>query len=736
MAASLFAILLFFVYTWGLGFSATRLARESEHFLERNLMRLGIGFSAFTVLGMALNAFRIPLDWRVFLFASVAVPLYCLIFRKGYRQLNAPSLRLRLSDVNVLILLLVFAFTAYMYISGAFSYAYLEDDDSWTHVRGIAYVSIEKTAFASQFFQSQYMDPYPPGYDMFFGVLNQVSSSVYWVVKFFNALVISLSIIFFYFFAKEFMGSSKKALFATFVLASVPAYLSHFIWAPAFALVAFFPAMYAFEMIRHGRKWWVVAAICFASVLLIHPTHAVKLSVFVAIYLGIKLLSGLIADNKSWVQQNAGSIKAAILGVLLSLFWWGFKWRVFASKAAGSFKDGPEAATAAIRQSPNVIVKLIRLVTHALNPDSGTATRVYTFRDFFIAQSQNMVNNPVGFGVFAFILMAAGLVSAVLGFVKLLPRPRVVIPVAAVVVIILVILLTSSTLEFQQGFYGRDGPLRPQNWVNPPSYGGVFAISLVLVLLAVAFLLSVVAVIAAARRNAERRQVIYLAILLGWLLFAFLGVNNQTFDLPVGLFAFRFWMILAVPAAMLASEGLFALLGLVSRFKLDASAVTAVKLAIIAVFVVGIFFTSAKPKLDLNTACWPSGAFWGGNYVLEQGSNCPVPSELLVYGWLRTLPPNTKVFTFSNPDQVIGSDKYSCGWCEPEYRMRQRFFNVTPSELHSFLRDNSYDYFIIGGIEVKNFGLNRTVSLINAVASSGLFTIANQGEAAFVFTLT
>ena len=515
----------------------------------------------------------------------------------------------------------------------------------------------------------------------------------------------------------------------------IPAYLSHFIWAPAFAMVAFFPAMYAFEMVRHDKKWWIVAAVCFASVLLTHPTQAAKLSAFVAVYLGIKLLSSFVADRKSWLHNNMAGIKAAVLGALLSLFWWGFKWRVFVSKSTAGFRGGQEAATSAIQKSPNIIAKFFSLITRALNPDSGTATRVYTFKDLAFATGRNMINNPVGLGFVVFLLMLAGLASAVVSVAKFLPKPKISLIAAAVIVVIFTIIISSRTLDFQNAFYQHDGHLRPQNWVNPPSYGGVFRISLVLVSIAAAFALSVIALLSRKPDEPQRQRLVFISILLGWLLFAFLGVNSKTFNLPIGLFAFRFWMVLAIPAAILASEGFFALLGAVSFFRLDSKSAATAKMVIIAIVVVGVLFTSAKAKYDVNTSCWPSGAFWSGSLVREPSSGCPVQSELLVYERLRDLPGNTKVFTLSQPDQVIGFDKFSCGWCDAEAGIRKRMEtgNVSAQEIHAAMKDNGYDYLIIGGIEAKNYGFNQTVSLINSIAQSGLFTLVEQGEAAFIF---
>ena len=46
-------------------------------------------------------------------------------------------------------------------------------------------------------------------------------------------------------------------------------------------------------------------------------------------------------------------------------------------------------------------------------------------------------------------------------------------------------------------------------------------------------------------------------IVLLWFMFTFLAVNTMTFNLPVGFFAFRVWMIMAVPFALIATEGMW-----------------------------------------------------------------------------------------------------------------------------------------------------------------------------------
>ena len=77
---STITILLFFIYLWSFGFSLTYFiylkSPSKPDFVEREIMNLGIGLGIFAILSIIINFFRIPLDWRLFLGLSLAVPLY------------------------------------------------------------------------------------------------------------------------------------------------------------------------------------------------------------------------------------------------------------------------------------------------------------------------------------------------------------------------------------------------------------------------------------------------------------------------------------------------------------------------------------------------------------------------------------------------------------------------------------------------------------------------------------
>ncbi|MBI2546226.1 hypothetical protein HYV81_03535 [Candidatus Woesearchaeota archaeon] len=383
---SYLAIILFFIISWGLGYSVTRFTKRADNFLERNLMDIGIGLGVFSILATFLNFIRIPLNWWLFALLAMLLPAYDIA--RNYRILNIKEhFKLTKSNICIIIVLLIFAFSLYMYEKGSFAYPYLEDDDSWEHARSIKYIAIEKTAFEPVSALSlpghglfHYLDPYPPSYGMLLGILHQISPSLNWTLKFFNALIISLSIIFFYFFAKEFTGNSQKALLATIVLAAVPAYLSHFIWSLSLSMALYFVAFYCMERIRHDKNWLYPAALTIAAILVTQTTLSVKFAIFFGIYWLIKAVS---ARNFQWHL-----FLAAPLGALLAaLFWWipmAIKYSSLSALLRGLGQTGVEAIF------------------------TPTANRFYTFSTFFFAEKQNMINSPVGIGIVISILTILG----------------------------------------------------------------------------------------------------------------------------------------------------------------------------------------------------------------------------------------------------------------------------------------------------------------------------------------
>ena len=588
-------ILLFFVYSYGLGLATTYFVKNSKNVFERNLMRIGIGIGSFIVLGVILNLLKIPMDWKIFLILSLIFPLI-VIFKKQYSFLK---LKLTKSNLNILIVFVIFLVACNMYIGGSFSYPFLENDDPWSHAAGVKYIALEKDIHDTINYDIPFVDPYPPGYDLWMGMLYQTNNSIYWTLKFFNGLFLALGIVFFYFFAKLF-----------------PSYFTHFIWAHSLAIMLFFPAMYSLEKIKKDKNWIYPSAILIASILLAQPSQAIKLGIMIFFYFLVKCIyERKFLKNLFYAQAG---------GVGLSLLWWGTKAINMLSKrvdvaAKYAIKAGTslEAAHAGVEAATNIFSKFGFLIKNYFKPEIGTATRAYTFSDFFIAKPYGQINAQVGWGI-----------------------------VISLLVFISLILIFSKYKSFLK---------KKNSWMG---------------------------------------------ITIVWFIFTFFGTNAMTYNLPIGFITFRFWLLMAIPVALLSSIGLWACISL-SKNKI-------VKILIISIIVLGVLLTAALPKYQHNTSPnWPPGVAWTS------------AEEIQAYIWMhQNLPKNSKVFTYSRDDKhITGFDMESRFWEEEVVNFRAVMINKIPEEFYLFLKQNNYEYTMISGMSYKylgkQFGENQTQQAIN-----------------------
>ncbi|NQV09509.1 hypothetical protein HQ529_06700, partial [Candidatus Woesearchaeota archaeon] len=194
-----------------------------------------------------------------------------------------------------------------------------------------------------------------------------------------------------------------------------------------------------------------------------------------------------------------------------------------------------------------------------------------------------------------------------------------------------------------------------------------------------------------------------------WFIITFLLVNSATFNLPIGIFAFRTWLLMAVPISILCTEGLFFLFRLSSKYKIG-------KAIILILLVLAILQTSFSAKYTVNTANWYAGNF-------------KTPQEIGAYVWLKTLPLDTKVFTFALAVEVTGFNKYICIWCDDEYNILQKgITGSTPDSVYNFLKRNNYEYFIVGASDFLKYGTNQTNDLLMGLLNSNKVTPAQNFE--------
>ena len=666
---SYLTIALFIIYSFGLGFTATSFVKNSSNFLERNLMRIGIGLSLITFLGLILNLIKVPIDWKIILLLSIAHPAYYIF--KNFSKFDFSKftkLKVTKTDISILFMLLIFLGTFYIYGTGAFKYPYLEDDDPWGHAIGVKYMSMEKTAYGEHI---RYMDPYHPTYDMLLGILHQTNDSVYWTLKFFNALIISLCVVFFYFFMKEFSGSRNKALFAAFALASIPCFLSHFIWAIALTMPLFFVSFYAVERIKYDKKWWILAGLVMVTTLTSSPTHSAYFGLFFSLY----LMTKIILEKKILFYH----ISAGVLGLLLSfVLWW----------LAAILKYGVKGVLNGLGLGGQPVFSV-----------AGTADRIYTLGDFVWAKTVNMINNPVGIGLVLSLLLIVALFSFAYKNYRTLKKYWL-----AVAIIFLV--FNSLLLVVFSNNYIKHVPKRNVEVLEPGSVPFFEFVSdqsfLIVTLLIMVFVTALLFVVS--YNYPEFKEKRYIIITLVWLIFTFYAVNAGPFNLKLS--PFRAWMLLAIPVCILAAEGAFFLIEFLSKAGIS-------KIIVLLLIITGVLFTSTYQKYTVNTAQWPPGGFWTSM------------EELQGYLWLKdNLPPNTKVFSFVHSSVIIGMDKFICHWCEDITSFQKEGVNESASDTHSFLKSKNYEYLVIGGNFAQKYGINETNEKLNGLLSSGLFKSA------------
>jgi len=410
------------------------------------------------------------------------------------------------------------------------------------------------------------------------------------VLKFFNGVFIFYGYLLFYCLAKRLSGNRDKALWAYFFLAAIPCYLSHFIWAHALTVSLFPLGFYLFLKTEEDKRFVIPAAVALAGILLSQPTQAFKFAIML-----LWLLVVLWSVVKTFPKRF---FIAGFLGIALALLWWG--------PVAYQIKTGSsQILVRAQGMSPEQLTqKTSELTGSFFDPGSGSATRVYTWQDYFFTSTHNnTINNPVGVGSIIILLAFCGLF-----------------------------------------FIGRR------------------------------------------LCNGNEKDRIYAWAVLGWLVFTFLGMNSLTFHLPVGLFAFRFWMLFAIPVSLLATEGCIS--------TIQFSTAPWIKKSIPILLVIAVITTSTYQKWRTNTNAWPWGVYWSSM------------GEVLSYTWMRqNLPADTRVFTFTNNFLFIGNDMRADYWKEDYQKDFRAAFNLNMDELYKRLSKHKFQYVIIGERDAENFGL-------------------------------
>ncbi len=373
----------------GLGFAVWRLLGiKEEDDMSALFLWAGTGIAAFVPLAVVFGFLSLS-SWYVY--GAVALALVVLAARKGDIAPRLPRI-----DRGWAIVLLLFFIHFYVYVSGALNYPWLEDDDPWSHAAAVRYVSIYSTYILPNPELIHYLAPYPPFFDVLLGLLFQLDTgSLQFTLKFFNALLVSLTIPLFYCWVRtRFEG--RVALWATFIIAVLPSLMSHFIWAQTLAMVLVFPAFYFLERVLRGgdRALTLISALTLGAVLMVQPSVAGIIFIMVVLYVGsVRLPAILASGDKAAALKDSAAVPLLALALALLLFW------------------GPMLAMYGMGGILNQMGLSLGFVTEKTPDTSGGV--IYGPNDFLDAPLASKMDQPTGWGLAVSGLLLLGIVVAV-----------------------------------------------------------------------------------------------------------------------------------------------------------------------------------------------------------------------------------------------------------------------------------------------------------------------------------
>lgn len=621
------SILFFVVIIYVLGLAVLLLAVGRLRLdLETHVAGTGVGLAAFAVLAVLLDRLHIPLTWRSYLGAGCVLlvlgGLRCLLRRGPKRREEARPFWTG-ESVHLAAAAAMAAVCFALMLNGAFSVPWLTDDDSWEHATSAKYIAVNHTYSIDPEARAgipTFLEPYPPGYPVVMGVLHQLNSSILRTFKFFNALIVSLGVLWFYLMCREWTQKASTAIWMTGVIWVLPCFMSHFIWAQSMALVLFFPAFYALERTRREPAWAVVAAIAIGGICLTQPSSAAIFGLMAAIYwlvnLGFALFGGKnrLSSRTVVLQAAAG---AAGLVIAAAFF------------APAYVKFGHKGFLFGVAKIPLWAKPGLKLG----GTSHGTTFGLW---DFVWAPANTKINQPTGVGIVLFCVLVAGTVL-------LLARRRLLKENRWRIVALLWLVFTVLGIE------GNHFPVR----LLPHRFWAFFAIPVAMI--AGLFLDWLSSTLGWKR--------LVTAVAVGAALAAILmlgGVAGALHRSPWQGFSLVNWLLIVIVGGACAGAAGGAI-GYALEGKLGME--TAVRFLSVSALVLGVMLTSGYVKARFEGfSQWPWGVrFYTGMAVTRDGRRVPVQQHLQGYLEVhRKFPPNTRMLNALSPDDhLIGFDMYA-----------------------------------------------------------------------------
>lgn len=161
---------------------------------------------------------------------------------------------------------------------------WLEDDDPYGYAVVADYISHEHTFKRDKAIRIEtYAEPDSQGFNILISVFHQLTGRMNQTLKWIVALLLGYMLIVFFFFAREFFKDDGSAMFSTIILATLPAFLTRFIFATPFAVFLFILCLYGLYKSLDNKNWSYPTIIFIASLLLTHHLTALIFGLFLFI---------------------------------------------------------------------------------------------------------------------------------------------------------------------------------------------------------------------------------------------------------------------------------------------------------------------------------------------------------------------------------------------------------------------------------------------------------------------
>ncbi len=642
--------------------------------LEKLIMRLGVGLAAMSVLGALLNLFLIPLDFRIYLAVGACISLMALF--RNRQTFLLPRLESGRSQSPVwankslwysLIILVLFGVTIQMYLAGAFRYDYLEDTDPWGYTVVAKFIADQLT-FSVPHYSTQYSEPYTQGYQIIMGVLGQTNGSIYWTMKFFTALIVSFGVPFMYYFARQLTKDEDIALLSGVFLFAVPAWVTHFVYSFHVNLIVFVVLLYVlaqmtnepdvdtesekmpeapeqtrFSATQQPLNWsWVpVGAIVYASLLINHFVSALHGTLLCLVFLVTKILAERRIDWRTAGVLIGGFLLSLIFYVPAYLRHW---WVVETDNQIGG------------------VVVLFPLLQFIVTPMGMLTLAILTLVVVMLFLQRRFWQSPfetwLSAGNHGLYLWLLGLMAVLI----VLVQPFYVNRISG----------TGDRIYVWKDFFAADAA----NLITNPTGLGPVIMSFVVV----AFVL-----MSAQLRNFFNPSRSWSAIMYAWVISAFLLVLGAYFN--IALMPFRVWTFLGFLSCVFAAWGAMTLFRIFSRNR--------VMLFVCIWILIAITIpTTFVPKYTLNAI----------NIWIDDTIKVPGSREL--FTWMREggLPKGSVVAHLCGDSEFLGGyDMNPPLWDEVFYPKRgigRPYFMEHPLEItpqaYQVLKQAEVDYVTIG----------------------------------------